>query len=383
MPATVTPTSADVQQLHRDIDAGFLLPTRWYADPAIFQAELERIHRRAWHFATHTGDLKQPGDVYVRNLAGVPILLVRGADGELRGFVNICRHRGHPVAMSSGNQPKLRCHQHAWTYGLDGALRATPHLPGVALDGLGLHHAELSMWAGFLFVRLVPGGTTFAEELGPIAARVARYPLAELVTAHTRQYEVVANWKVLAENYNECYHCGPVHPELCDLVPAFRRQGGADLDWERGIPHRSGAYTFTSTGTSDRRPFPGLDADERERHKGELVYPNLLLSLSCDHVVALVLRPSAPGTTTVECRFMFHPDEVVRPGFDPSDAIDLWDVVNRQDWSICERVQRGMASRWFAQGWFAPMEDPSLDIRRWWSRRLEPQPAPGGTETAS
>ena len=171
-----------------------------------------------------------------------------------------------------------------------------------------------------------------------------RYPLAELRRGVTFTYDVAANWKVLAENYNECYHCGPVHPELCELIPAFRR-GGGGLEWEAGIPHRDGAWTLTTTGTSARAPFPDLDDAERTRHKGELVYPNLLLSLAAEHVVASTLRPHGPARTTVVCDLLFHPDEIASDRFDPSDAAELWDLVNRQDWAICESVQRGMSSR--------------------------------------
>ncbi len=156
-----------------------------------------------------------------------------------------------------------------------------------------------------------------------------------------------------------------MHPELCDLVPAFRR-GGAELGWADGIPLRDGAWTFTSTGTSPRAPFAGLDEAERERHKGELVYPNLLLSLSAEHVAAYYLQPRGPASTACVCDLLFHPDEIARPTFDPSDAGDLWDLVNRQDWAICESVQRGMSSRAWTGGTFAPMEDESADISRWY-----------------
>jgi Rieske 2Fe-2S family protein len=151
------------------------------------------------------------------------------------------------------------------------------------------------------------------------------------------------------ENFNECYHCGPVHPELCEVVPAFKRVGGADLDWDRGIPHREGATTFTFTGTTDRAPFPGLSEDERTRHKGELIYPNLMLSMSSDHVTVFTLWPKGPDRTV---------------------AVEFWDLVNRQDWRICESVQQGMSSRVFRFGYYAPMEDLSLDIRRYVGERL-------------
>ena len=184
---------------------------------------------------------------------------------------------------------------------------------------------------------------------------------------------MAANYKVILENYNECYHCGPVHPELSRLVPSFAG-GGSDLDWEEGIPHREGAWTFTTTGTTTRAPLPGLDEDERTRHKGDLVYPNLMVSASADHVAAFVLLPQAPDRTTVECSLLFAADAVAAADFDPSDAGELWDLVNRQDWAICESVQRGMTSRSYRHGWFAPMEDDSLDIRRWLLPRLGTAP---------
>jgi glycine betaine catabolism A len=226
-------------------------------------------------------------------------------------------------------------------------------------------------WGGFVFVNLAPSPSeTLLDQLGDVPRRVTRYPLTELRRGKQVVYEVAANWKVLEENYNECYHCGPVHPELCDLVPSFRHAGGEGLEWERGIPHREGAYTFTVSGTTARVPFPDLDEDERVRHKGELAFPNLLFSLACDHVASFVLMPRGPGHTTIVFDLLFHPDAIADPAFDPSDAFELWDVVNRQDWAICESVQRGMASRGFTQGWFAPMEDPSLDLRAWYEPRM-------------
>jgi glycine betaine catabolism A len=181
---------------------------------------------------------------------------------------------------------------------------------------------------------------------------------------------VAANWKVICENYNECYHCGGVHPELCEVVPAFREKGGAGLDWERGVPHRLGAYTFTTSGTTRRRPFPTLNADERERHKGELVYPNLFLSLACDHAAVFILEPQSPTHTRIVCHFLFEPYELAKPDFDARDCTEFWDLVNRQDWAICEAVQAGISTRVHERGYYAPMEDFNLDIRRYVLERI-------------
>ena len=230
-------------------------------------------------------------------------------------------------------------------------------------------------WAGFVFVNLTPAALTrrsrSRDGVAKAAANLGNYDMGSLVTGLTLTYDVAANWKVIAENYNECYHCGPVHPELVRLVPAFGG-GGTELAWEDGIPHREGAWTFTMSGTTNRAPLPGLSEAEKVRHKGELVYPNLMLSCSADHVAAFVLRPVAVDRTRIECSLLFARDAVAAADFDPSDAGDFWDLVNKQDWAICESVQRGMSSRAYTHGWFAPMEDDSADIRRWLLPRLGP-----------
>jgi Rieske 2Fe-2S family protein len=271
-----------------------------------------------------------------------------------------------------GNASHFRCPYHAWTYGLDGVLRSAPFLPDLRSHraALSLHPVDVDTWGGFVFARCEPGtGPPLDAALGAIPGRVAVYELAGLRAGARLTYQVAANWKVVLENYNECYHCGPVHPELCELVPDFARAGG-DVDWEAGVPHRAGAYTFTATGTTTRLPFPGLSEVERTRHFGELVLPNLMISMSADHVAAFTLWPQSAGRTAIVCDFLFHPDEMAKPDFDPSDAVSFWDLVNRQDWLICERVQDGMTSRRFTAGYLAPMEEPSADVGRYVAARL-------------
>jgi Rieske 2Fe-2S family protein len=234
-----------------------------------------------------------------------------------------------------------------------------------------LYPVGVECWCGFIFLYLTPAeAKPLADQLGPIPARTARYPLAQLRIGHSIRYEVAANWKAICENYNECYHCGGVHPELCSVVPAFREAGGGALDWSRGIPHRDGAYTFTHSGKTTRRAFPDLNADERTRHKGEVLYPNLFISLACDHAAVFILQPRSAERTDIICHFLFEPYEIAQSNFDPSDAVEFWDITNRQDWSICESVQRGMRSRVHTHGYYAPMEDFSLDIRSYVRDRL-------------
>ncbi len=345
-----------------------------YLGESFYRREQAAIFGDQWFCAGRAEDWAAPGSFRVLDVAGESVIVVRGEDGALYGHINLCRHRGSQLLCGEGVlRGAIRCPYHAWAYDLDGKLIASPFVEpaDVPESSKRLHPVGVDSWGGFVFVNLTPGGGhELVEQLGGAAERVKRYPLADLRVAKTLRYDVAANWKVLLENYNECYHCAGVHPELCRIVPAFKHKGGSELDWERGIPHREGAVTFTATGTTVRDPFPGLSDDEKVRHKGELIYPNVMLSLAMDHVSFYTLWPQGPGRTTVVNTFLFHPGEMAKAGFDPSDAIDFWDLVNRQDWAICEKVQLGMHSRAFRYGYYAPMEDASLDIRRYIAARL-------------
>jgi Rieske 2Fe-2S family protein len=371
------------------------LPGRAYRSEEFFELERERIFFRDWVCVGREETIADAGSYLLVDLLGESLLVVRTREGDIGCFHNVCRHRGSrlviddPATSDGAGLPcaggrfkgSIVCPYHSWTYGLAGELRNAPFLnesDGLRKEQLPLFSVDVETWGGFVFVNLSRDGSGEAPErnlplqLGEIPEHLAHYPLSELRTGRRIAYEVESNWKCIVENFNECYHCGPVHPELCEIVPAFREAGGGELDWENGVPHREGATTFTFSGTTERAPFPGLDDEERVRHKGELVYPNLMVSVSPDHVAAFTLWPTEAGHTRIDCDFLFHPDEMAKASFDPSDAVEFWDLVNRQDWRICESVQAGMGSRVFSTGYYAPMEDWSMDIRRYLSDRLGP-----------
>ncbi len=365
------------------------LPSFWYRSPEVFKAEKERIFCREWIAVCRAEELPRPGDYLVLEVLGESVLAVRDRDGRIHAFYNVCRHRGSrlcrtPAEIEAMNVKlpggitgsRIVCPYHQWSYDFSGALVAAPHLSaamGFDKQDFHLYTVGIDTWGGFVFMNLTPAeAQPLAVQLQGIPDRLQRYPLAGLRVGATIRYEVAANWKIICENYNECYHCGGVHPELCAVVPSFREAGGANLDWGRGIPHREGAYTFTHSGTTKRRAFPGLDADEQVRHKGELVYPNLFLSIACDHVAAFILQPRGAERTDIVCHFLFETHEMAKAGFDPSDAVEFWDLVNRQDWAVCGGVQDGIRSRVHTQGYYAPMEDWNLDIRRYVTERIGP-----------
>lgn len=367
------------------------LPSHYYTSGEIFGREKNLIFAQEWFCAGREEELAGPRDYKVVEIAGESILVVRTAKGELKAHYNVCRHRGARlcatpqdsewnVKLAGGVTPSgsIRCPYHQWTYSLEGELLGAPFLKdaeGFCKEDFSLYPAAVDTWGGFFFLNLNPKDAADTQrsvrsQLEAAVQRVARYPLAELRTGYSITYDVAANWKILMENYNECYHCGGLHPELCEIVPEFKQAGGSNLTWDGGIPHREGAYTFTKTGKTSRAPFPGLSEEEKVRHKGELCFPNLMISLACDHVAAFLLWPLAPDRTRIVCSFLFHPSEIAKAGFNPMDAVEFWDLVNRQDWAICERVQKGVSSRVHTFGYYSPMEDPSLDIRNYIAKRL-------------
>src|SRR4051812_7034577 len=268
------------------------LPGRAYWSEEFFDLERERIFFRDWVCVGREETLAEAGSYLLVDVLGESLLVVRTREGDICCFHNVCRHRGSrlviddPETSDAARLPcaagrfkgSIVCPYHSWTYGLAGELRNAPFLNesvGLRKEQLPLFSVDVDTWGGFIFVNLSRDGSgepperNLTSQLGEIPERLAHYPLSELRTGRRITYEVASNWKCIVENFNECYHCGPVHPELCEIVPAFRQAGGGELDWENGVPHREGATTFTFSGTTEREPFPGLDEGERVRHKGE------------------------------------------------------------------------------------------------------------------
>ncbi len=341
-----------------------MLPRDAYTSPRVFAFEQERFFAGSWTCVGREGDLEATGAQRAVRVGGAGVLLVRGADGRARAFANTCRHRGHEL-LGVGEQTSRRtvlCPYHAWTYDLDGSLRAAPGFrdhtefrPGEH----GLVELPLESLHGFLFVNGSGDAPPFAEHVGALDALVAPYQPARLVPLASHAYDLACNWKVVLENYHECYHCPLIHPELCQVSPpASGDNFELDGAWVGGtMDLKDHAVTMSLDGHSDGVPIPGLDA-ERLRTVAYLgLFPNLLLSLHPDYVMTHLVEPLGPDLSHVVCTWYFPPEATERPGFDPAYAVEFWDRTNRQDWAACESVQRGMASPHFQPGPLAPAED--------------------------
>jgi Rieske 2Fe-2S family protein len=341
-----------------------MLPRDAYTSQRVFAFEQERFFAGSWTCVGREGDLEGTGAQRAVRVGRAGVLLARGADGRVRAFANTCRHRGHEL-LGVGEQATRRtvlCPYHAWTYDLDGALRVAPGFrdhQDFRSDEHGLVELPLESWHGFLFVNGSGDAPPFAEHMGALDDLVAPYRPERLVPLVSHSYDLACNWKVVLENYHECYHCPLIHPELCQVSPpASGDNFELDGAWVGGtMDLKDHAVTMSLDGHSDGVPIPGLDA-ERLRTVAYLgLFPNLLLSLHPDYLMTHLVEPLGPELSHVVCTWYFPPEAAARPGFDPAYAVDFWDRTNRQDWAACESVQRGMASPHFQPGPLAPAED--------------------------
>jgi Rieske 2Fe-2S family protein len=383
-PAPVDP-SALADSL-RQFGESRMLPRAAYVDPVVFDWEQRHFFAGGWMCIGRSEDVATPGDQRAEAVGTASVLLVRGDDGVLRAFANTCRHRGHELlgCGTSINRRVIACPYHSWGYELSGGLRAAKGFKGrEGFDAAawGLISLPVEEWHGMVFVDGSGEAPSLATTLGGIEEIVAPYEMARLKVAGRHDYEVAANWKILTENYHECYHCPVIHPELCSVSPPSSGHNyPATGAWVGGtMDLRDGMTTMSLDGSSGGVPLRGLDAEGLRTVIYLNVFPNILVSLHPDYVMVHRLTPLAADRTRVECTWAFAPEAVAREDFDPSYAVDFWDITNRQDWQACESVQRGLTSVHAVPGPLSPEEDAvyqfvTMVARGYQGRRVTNQP---------
>ena len=341
-----------------------MLPRAAYVDPAVFEWEQRNFFGGGWVCVARSEQLPQPGDQRAEATGTGGVLLVRAEDGALHAFANTCRHRGHELLPcgAATRQKVIICPYHSWTYGLKGNLRAAAgfkNRPGFDAGAWGLVELPVEEWHGLVFVDGSGTAGPLADSLGGLDELIAPYELGRLVVRGQHDYEVASNWKILTENYHECYHCPQIHPELCKVSPPRSGENyQAPGTWIGGwMDLRDGMTTMSLDGTSNGVPLRNLDAQGLRTVIYVQVFPNILLSLHPDYVMTHRLTPLAADRTRIECTWAFAPESLAQPGFDPGYAIEFWDITNRQDWHACESVQRGLSSPHAVPGPLSPDED--------------------------
>lgn len=335
------------------------LPQKYFVSPQVFEEEQEKIFARHWVLVGHQTEIAQPGDYFVREVTGESVIVVRDKSAEVRAFYNVCRHRGTRLCEeASGHSSAIQCPYHAWTYGLDGRLVGAPHMDevrGFDRNEYSLYPVKVGVWEGFIFVNLANDAGPLEEWFAPLRGKFSHWNLAKLRSAKPVEYDVRANWKLMFENYAECYHCPGVHPQLQKVSP----YDSAENDLREG-PFLGGfmkinpGKSLTVSGNACAA-FVG-EIENLQQVFYYSIFPNMLLSLHPEYVMVHQLWPQSPERTLIICDWLFHPDAFVRPDFHPDDAIEFWDVTNKQDWHVCELSQQGIASRAYEPGPYSSRE---------------------------
>ena len=351
--------AAEIEQTLVPLERATQLPAAAFTDPAVLEWERANLFQRGWICAGHAEQVSKRGQYVHVDVGGEAVLVVGDDDGLPRAFLNTCRHRGaRLVDDAAGTLRRLQCPYHAWTYGFDGSLRNAPFTEGLVdfdADCFGLHEVRLAVVEGLVLLDLSGEAPPPQEHVGDLAAHLAAYRLPQLERAVRIVYAVEANWKAIAENYSECLHCPGVHPELNRLSHYLSGQAieGSGLWCGGSMTLAEGVETMATDGGHGRRPLAGVDLRSILYF---LIFPNTLVSLHPDYVMLHTLWPKAPDRTEVVCEWFFAPEEIARDAFDPSDAVEFWDQVNREDWHVCGLTQKGMNSRAFVPGRYTTQE---------------------------
>jgi len=347
------------------------LPAAWYYDPAHHGRELEAFWYARWIAVARAEELAQAGDWRLVRIGTQSIVLAKDEDGQLRAFHNTCRHRGSVLCTGeSGSFARQRivCPYHSWTYDLAGNLVATPRrmeTPDFRMSDFPLYRVAVATWGGFVFVNLA--GSAVALDASSLPQKFERYRFAELRIGKRIVAEVRANWKLLAENFCECFHCPPVHPELCRLVTAYREAGAWGLGGEeKTTEYAPGAATLTMDGSARLPPISTLDEQERRTlYVPAMLPPNLFLNVQPDYVNSQLMFPTGPESVRIVYDWLFEPERLPLSEADLAHYVALWDITNRQDAQNCEWQQQGIHAREFRHGHYVPQEFDCHRFAQW------------------
>lgn len=351
----------EVAETLRPLERATMLPPAAFADPAVLAWEFDNLFG-GWVCMGHVSAVAERGAYLMREIGPTSVFAIGGEDGVPRAFLNSCRHRASRLLTETTGsvRKRVQCPYHAWSYDLEGNLVAAPHMDGV--EGFdrscnGLIEIRSAVVGGLVLIDLSGAAPDPGEHVGDLRPMFERYRLAELRPGGATSYEVGANWKGIVENYNECLHCPAVHPEL-NALSDYR--SGTSMpgtgSWCGGSMTLNEHAETMSTDGGHRPSIEGLSERDRRSVYYFALLPNALVSLHPDYVMLHTVWPVAVDRTEVSCQWFFEPETIAREDFDASDAIGFWDMVNRQDWRVCELSQLGVGARGYVAGRYSADE---------------------------
>ena len=385
------------EQLLEQYRSGWSLEQPFYTDARIFEHESEHIWKKYWLFAGTTAAIPKPGDYFSYTVHKNSIIIIRGNNGEVYAHYNTCRHRGSLICLDEkGNTPKLICPYHQWVYDKDGSLLKSRLMPDDFDKTLfGLHPVRVEVAEGLIFISLAKDPPDFKKVVRDYAPFLKPYQIDKAKVAYTKRYELRTNWKLIAENFRECYHCGPAHPEYCNAVIGANLKESADeelairrVEWQqKGLainnvdfendsfhfavryPLRPGVVSYSLDGKAIATPMGG-HKDFDAGVLGLVVYPNFWMDAVSDYMWTMRLSAVSPSLTYIDLAWLVDGDAKEGIDYTLDRLTDFWRITGEQDWKLCENNFRGIESSHYQPGPYAPIESDVARFVDWYIERM-------------
>lgn len=389
----------DIKQLIDRQRERHSLTREFYSDPDIYERDIERIFLRSWLYAGHRSEIPEPGDWFLFDFAGESVIVAHSQDGEVNAMLNVCRHRGSRVCVeSAGCSKRLICRYHGWTYDLDGQLVGASRMnEDFDKSGVTLKRIHVEVLDGMIFVNFADQPSPFQPVRDGLADCLRPYDLANAKVAHRKNYPIAANWKLAVENYTECYHCGPAHPEY-SRGHSLAHHGMRSGDLHEAVMARAGACGLSGTsvnrmyldapgfgadfgydryplirdhvtGSEDGRPVAPLLGSIRDYDGGTTdlqIGPVLFGLMYCDYLVLYRFTPRGVGQADCDVSWLVRGDAEEGRDYDRDELTWLWDVTTLADKDIIERNQQGVNSRYYVPGPLSSMENFTWKFISWY-----------------
>jgi Rieske 2Fe-2S family protein len=377
--------------------SGYSLEQPFYTDASIFEQEWEHIWKKYWLFAGTTAEIPKPGDFFTYQLGKDSVIIIRGSKGEVYAHHNTCRHRGSLICLEDrGHAAKLVCPYHQWVYDKDGSLLKARLMPeDFDAAAYGLHPVQVRVVSGFIFISLCDNPPDFSKVLRDFEPFLQPYQIDKAKLAFQKRYELRTNWKLVAENFRECYHCGPAHPEYCSAVIGANLRESVDSvlserrsEWkERGLavdtvafendsfhfairyPLRPGIMSYSLDGKAVSIPM-GKHFDHNSGVLGMVVYPNFWMDAVSDYIWTMRITAVSPSHTIIDLTWLVDANAKENIDYNVERLIEFWRITGEQDWALCENNFKGVESSHYKPGPYAPVE---LDVAKyidWYIERL-------------
>lgn len=377
--------------------SGWSLEQPFYTDQQVFEAEWVSIWKKYWLFAGTTAQIPKAGDYFTYQVHKDSIVIIRGNNGEVYAHYNTCRHRGSLICLEEkGNTPKLICPYHQWVYDKDGSLLKSRLMPDdFDRSQFGLHPVHIRVAEGLIFISLDDDPPDFEKTLEDYKPYLKPYQVDNAKVAFSKRYTLRTNWKLVAENFRECYHCGPAHPEYCSAVIGANLRESADeelavrrVGWQqKGLainnvnfekdsfhfavryPLRPGVQSYSVDGKAVAIPM-GDHTDFDAGVVGLVVLPNFWMDAVSDYMWTMRLTAVSPSQTIIDLAWLV--DKNAKEGVDYTieRLTDFWRITGEQDWTLCENNFKGVESSQYVPGPYAPIE---LDVTKfvdWYIDRM-------------